>query len=87
MNFAEHLLGTTSHTIFFFPFCRSFFAYQFIWWRNDKLGEGIHEPVQFGVVMEIRLQLYCQVVATHVVKEKEELKNFLKWGKFSFNVT
>ena len=43
--------------------------------------------------MEIRWKLHCQVVATHVpiqtleVKEKEELKNLLKWGKFPFYVT
>ena len=42
--------------------------------------------------MEIRWKLHCQVVATHVptwaleVKEKEELKNLLKWVKFSFYV-
>ena len=42
--------------------------------------------------MEIRWKLLCQVVATHVpnltleVEEKEELKNLLKWGKFSFYV-
>ena len=42
--------------------------------------------------MEIRLNLPCQVVATHVptlaleLNEKEELKNLLKWGKFSFYV-
>ena len=43
--------------------------------------------------MEIKWKLYRQVVATHVtaealeVEEKEELKNLLKWGKFSFYVT
>ena len=42
--------------------------------------------------MKSRWKLHCQVVATHVptevleVKEKEELKNLLKWGKFSFYV-
>ena len=42
--------------------------------------------------MEIRWKLHCQVVATHVptlaleVKEKKELKNLLKLGKFSFYV-
>ena len=42
--------------------------------------------------MEIRWKLYCQVVAANLptylleVKEKEELKNLLKWGKFSFYV-
>ena len=57
-----------------------------------KLGEGIHKPIQSGVVMEIRWKLHCQVVATHVptlaleVKEKKELKNLLKLGKFSFYV-
>ena len=55
-----------------------------------KLGEGIHKPVQFGVVMEIRWKFNCQVVPTHVktleMKEKEELKNLLQWGKFSFYV-
>ena len=40
--------------------------------------------------MEIRWKLHCQVVATHIltypleVKEKKELKNLSKWGKFSF---
>ena len=43
--------------------------------------------------MEIRWKLHCKVVATHgtdlgipiagEVEEKEELKNLLKWGKFS----
>ena len=42
--------------------------------------------------MEIRWKLHCQVVATHVptlpleIEEKEELKNLLKGGKFSFYV-
>ena len=42
--------------------------------------------------MEIRWKLYCQVVATYVPTQaleeegKEELKNLLKWGKFSFYV-
>ena len=51
------------------------------------MEEGIHKPVQFGVVMEIRSKFHCQVVATYIltlvleVKEKEELE---KWGKFSF---
>ena len=42
--------------------------------------------------MEISWKLHCQVVATHVptlpleVEEKEELKNLLKCGKFSFYV-
>ena len=42
--------------------------------------------------MEIRWELHCQVVATHVstwaleVEEKEELKNLFKWGKFPFYV-
>ena len=68
------------------------FAAQFIWRSNGKLGERIHKPVQSGVDMEIRWKLHCQVVATHVVtlalevKEKGELKNLLKWGKFSFYV-
>ena len=53
----------------------------------------MYKPVQSGVVMEIRWEIHCQVVATHVptsvfeVKEKEKLKNFLKWGKFSFYAT
>ena len=40
----------------------------------------------------IRWKLHCQVVATHVptwaleVEENEEVKNLLKWGKFSFYV-
>ena len=40
--------------------------------------------------MEIRWKLHCQVVAIHVptlaleMEEQEELKNLLKWGKFSF---
>ena len=42
------------------------------------------------VVMEIRLNLHCEAVATHVStleeKEKQELKNLLKWGKFSLYV-
>ena len=42
--------------------------------------------------MEITWNRHCQVVATHVptqaleVEGKEELKNLLKWGKFSFYV-
>ena len=42
--------------------------------------------------MEIRWKLHYQVLATHVptspleVEEKEELKNLLKGGKFSFYV-
>ena len=42
--------------------------------------------------MEIRWNLRCQVVATYLptlpleVEEKEELKNLLKCGKFSFYV-
>ena len=31
-----------------------------------KLGEGIGEPVQSCVVLEIRLKLHSQVVAAHV---------------------
>ena len=59
---------------------------------NGKLGEGIHKPVQSGAVMEISWKLNFQVVSTHVAtqaleaKEKEELENLLKWGKFSFYV-
>ena len=61
-------------------------------WNNGKLGEGIYKSVQCCVVMEIRWKLHCQVVATHLptlpleVEEKEELKNLLKCGKFSFYV-
>ena len=40
--------------------------------------------------MEIRWKRRCQVMATHVRtlegEEKKELKNLLKWGKFSFYV-
>ena len=42
--------------------------------------------------MKIRWKLHCQVVATHVptlqveVEEKENLKNLLECGKFSFYV-
>ena len=42
--------------------------------------------------MEIRWNRHCQVVATRVptqaleVEGKEELKNLLKWAKFSFYV-
>ena len=49
-------------------------------------------PVQSGEVTEIRWKLHCQIVATNVptqaleMKEKEELKNLLKWDKFSFYV-
>ena len=53
----------------FFPFCRSMrFAAQnqFIWCSNSRLGEGIRKPIQSCVVMEIRWELHCQVVATHV---------------------
>ena len=62
------------------------------WWSNGKLGERIHKPAQSGVVMEIRWKLHSQVVATHILtqalemKEKEVLKNWSKWGKFSFYV-
>ena len=34
--------------------------------EQRKLGEGIHKPVQSGVVMEIRWKLHRQVVVTHV---------------------
>ena len=56
------------------------------------MGKGIYKSVQFCVVMEIRWKIHCQVVATHVptlpleVEEKEELKNLLQCGKFSFYV-
>ena len=42
--------------------------------------------------MEIKWKLHCEVAGTHLstkaleVEEKEELKNLLKWGKFSFHV-
>ena len=42
--------------------------------------------------MEISWKLHCQVVVTYVptlpleIEEKEELKNLLKGGKFSFYV-
>ena len=39
---------------------------QFSWWSNGKLGEGISNPIQSCVVMEIRWNLHCQIVATHV---------------------
>ena len=58
-------------------------------WSNGKLEEGIHKPIQSGgVVMEIRWKLHCPVVVTHIekVKEKEELENLSKCGKFSFYV-
>ena len=57
---------------------------QFIWWSNGELGEGIHKPIQWYVVVEVKWKLHCQVVATHVstealeVEEKEELENLLK---------
>ena len=59
---------------------------------NDKLGKEIYKSVEICVFMEIRWKLHCQVVPTHVptlpleVEEKEELKNLLKCGKFSFYV-
>ena len=65
---------------------------QFIWWSNGELGEGIYKSVQCCVVMEISWKLHCQVVVTYVqtlpleIEEKEELKNLLKGGKFSFYV-
>ena len=31
-----------------------------------KLGEGIHKPVQSGVVLEIMWKRHCQVVAKHL---------------------
>ena len=39
--------------------------------------------------MEIRWELHCQVVATHIageVAEKQELENLLMWGEFSSHV-
>ena len=58
-----------------------------IWWKNDKLREGTPNPIQSWVAMEIKWKLYCQVMATNVpIEKKEELKNLLKWGKFSFYV-
>ena len=56
--------------------------------------KSIHKPIQFCVVKEIRWKLHCQVVTTHVlgiiiageVEGKEELKNLLIWGNFSFHV-
>ena len=56
------------------------------------MRDGIYKFVQCCVVMEIRWKCHCQVVATHVptlpleVEEKEELKNLLKCGEFSFYV-
>ena len=61
--------------------------------EHGKLMEGIHKPVQSCAVMEIRWKLHCQVVATHnplgiliagEAEEREELKNLLMSGKFSF---
>ena len=46
--------------------------------------------MQCSVVVEIRLKLHYQVIATNVptlpleVEEKEQLKNLSKCGKFSF---
>ena len=43
-----------------------------------KLGEGIHKSVQFGVFMEIRWKLHCQIIATYVrtyALEMKEKKN------------
>ena len=48
--------------------------------------------MQCWVVIAVRWKLHFQVVAIRVptlaleVEEKEELKNLLKWGKFSFYV-
>ena len=56
-------------SFFFFLFCRSVrFApkNQLIWWSNDKLGKGIHKPIQFCVIMEIRWKFHCQVVVAQV---------------------
>ena len=59
-----------SHVLyFFFFFCKSVrFApkNQLIWWSNDKLGKGIHKPIQFCVIMEIRWKFHCQVVVAQV---------------------
>ena len=92
--FAEHILATTSHMMLFFSFlqisevCSLKSIY---WWSNSKLGEGIPNPIQSCVVREIRWKPHCQVVDLDIpvaekVEEKEELKNLLKWGKFSYYV-
>ena len=81
-------------------FIKTNVCWEFIWWSNDKLRERINKPIQSCVVMEIRWKIHCQVMATHIstygstndipvsgeVEEKEERKNLLKGGKFSFYV-
>ena len=97
MNFVKFLgklfcRTTTSHMMLFFPFCRSVRLQLKIIFFGGAMVNQNDKSVQSGVVMEIRWKLHCQVVATHIptqaleVKEKEELKNLSKWGKFSFYV-
>ena len=58
-----------SHDVLFFPFLDHWglqLKINSIWWSIGKSGEGIHKPVQSCVVAEIRWNLHCQVVTTHV---------------------
>ena len=72
MNFAENLVATTSHMMFFFSFCRPLRFKQFIWWNNGKLGEGIHRLIQSCVVMQIRGELHLLNGYYESLKEKED---------------
>ena len=98
-NFLESFFATPSSNHFLQDAFFSFFVDQWglqppksICWSNGKLLEGIHKSLQCCAVTEIRWKLNRQVVTTHVptspleAEEKKELKNLLKWAKFSFYV-
>ena len=58
-------------------------------WSNGKLGEGIHKPVQSCVVTESSFGNTCIQLGIQIaedVEQKEEPKNLLMKGKFSFHV-
>ena len=40
-------------------------------WSNGKLEEGIHKPVQSGVIMKIRWKLHCGHTYTDLGIERE----------------
>ena len=95
--FFRTLLSAPSHMMLFSPFFRSVsFAAsnQFIWWSNDKLGEGFHKLVlscdSHGNQVDTSLSS-CAHPCTDLgisiageVEEKEALKNLLEWSKYPF---
>ena len=79
--------------VFFFAFCRSVrlaVSNQVKWWSNGKLWETILYSYRNQVET---LLSCCGHICTDLdipidgeLEDKEELKNLLKWGEFSFNV-